>query len=45
MNKEQIKDRIKYLKMELIHEGYHDGWVLKGMREELESLQEELKND
>ena len=45
MNKEQIKESIKYLKMELIHEAYHDGWVLKGMKEELESLEERLKHE
>ena len=42
MNKEQLKDRIKYLKSELAHEGYHDGWVLKGMKEELEVLEKTL---
>tara|TARA_B100000073_G_scaffold344861_1_gene352580 strand:+ start:246 stop:380 length:135 start_codon:yes stop_codon:yes gene_type:complete len=39
MTKEEIKKRIKYLKSELAHEGYHDGWVIKGMREELEKLE------
>tara|TARA_Y100001963_G_C6708432_1_gene413071 strand:+ start:647 stop:784 length:138 start_codon:yes stop_codon:yes gene_type:complete len=42
MNKKQIKDRINYLKMELAHEGYHDGWVLKGLREELKKLEKEI---
>ena len=42
MNKIQIEDRIKYLKSELAHEGYHDGWVLKGMREELKKLRKIL---
>ena len=40
-----MKERIDYLKMELVHEAYHDGWVLKGMKEELESLEKRLKND
>ncbi len=39
MTKEEIKKRIKYLKSELAHEGYHDGWVIKGMGEELEKLE------
>ena len=39
MTKEEIKKRIKYLKSELAHVGYHDGWVIKGMREELEKLE------
>ena len=43
MTKEQIKKRIDYLKMEITHEGYHDGWTLKGMREEVEWLEKELK--
>ena len=34
MTKEQIKERIEYLKIELAHHGHHDGWVLKGMKEE-----------
>ena len=41
MTEKQIKDRINYLKTELAHEGYHDGWVLKGMREELKQLEKE----
>ena len=38
MSKEQIKDRIKYLKMELAHSHYHDGWVVQGMKDELKDL-------
>ena len=45
MNKKQIKERIRYLKMELAHERYHDGWVVVGMREELDSLEKKLKNN
>jgi len=45
MTKEQMKDRIKYLKMEIAHSGYHDGWTLKGMKEELRWLEEELINN
>lgn len=43
VSREQAEARVKYLKSELIREGYHDGWTLKGMREELEWLEKELK--
>ena len=42
MTKKQIRERMDYLKMEITHAGYHDGWVLKGMKEELEWLRKEL---
>tara|TARA_Y100001938_G_scaffold149869_1_gene238385 strand:+ start:1440 stop:1586 length:147 start_codon:yes stop_codon:yes gene_type:complete len=42
MNKQQIKERINYLNMELAHSHYHDGWVLNGMREELSKLKKKL---
>tara|TARA_Y100001963_G_C6736540_1_gene426712 strand:+ start:26 stop:172 length:147 start_codon:yes stop_codon:yes gene_type:complete len=42
MTKEQIKKRIKYLKSELAHEGYHDGWTLEGMKKELSKLEKDL---
>ena len=42
MTKEEIKKRIKYLKSELTHEGYHDGWTLKGMKDEKKWLEKEL---
>ena len=45
MTKKLIEKRIKYLEMEISHHGYHDGWVLKGMREELKWLKESLKDD
>ena len=44
MTKKQIKDRIEYLKMELTHEGYHDGWVLQGMKQELKKLEDKIDN-
>ena len=43
MTKEQIKKRIEYLKMELAHHGYHDGWTLKGMKEELKLLEKKCQ--
>ena len=36
--RKQIKDRIQYFKMELAHSHYHDGWVIKGLKEELNKL-------
>ena len=38
MNRQQIKERIQYLKTELAHSHYHDGWVIKGLKEELNKL-------
>ncbi len=35
--------RVKYLKSEISHRSYHDGWTLKGMEEELKWLEKELK--
>ena len=28
--------------MELLHEGYHDGWVIEGMKKELKKLKKSL---
>ena len=39
----KIKERIKYLKRELINENYWDGFTAKGFRDELKKLEEELK--
>jgi len=43
VSREQAEARLRYLKSELIREGYHDGWTLKGMKEEVEWLEKELK--
>ena len=40
MDLEDIKTRIKYLKEEIAHGGYHDGWVLSGFKKELKELVE-----
>ena len=37
-----IIKRIEYLKTEISHEGYWDGWALEGMREELIELETNL---
>tara|TARA_R100001015_G_C4571239_1_gene129256 strand:+ start:491 stop:631 length:141 start_codon:yes stop_codon:yes gene_type:complete len=42
MNKQQINDRIKYIKMELAHSHYHDGWVINGLTDELNKLTKKL---
>ena len=43
VSRKQAEERLKYLKSELAHEGYHDGWTLKGMREEVEWIEKELE--
>ena len=40
---EKIKERMKWLTMELTHQGYHDGYSLEGFRKELAKLIDELK--
>tara|TARA_Y100000310_G_scaffold267137_1_gene278997 strand:- start:1613 stop:1771 length:159 start_codon:yes stop_codon:yes gene_type:complete len=44
IKKSQIIERIFYLEMELLHEGYHDGWVIEGMKKELKKLKKSLTN-
>lgn len=39
----QIKERISYLNMEIIHEGYHDGYTLQAFKTELDKLNKELQ--
>ena len=43
VSREQAEKRLKYLKSELAHEGYHDGWTLQGLKEEFEWLTKELE--
>ena len=43
VSRKQAKARLKYLNSELAHEDYHDGWTLKGMKEEKKWLEKELK--
>tara|TARA_R110000850_G_scaffold135319_1_gene256523 strand:- start:586 stop:831 length:246 start_codon:yes stop_codon:yes gene_type:complete len=40
----KIKERITWLTTELTHEGYLDGYAIKGFREELSSLVNELES-
>ena len=39
---QQVKDGLSYLKSELAHSGFHDGWVIKGLQEELNQLEAKL---
>jgi hypothetical protein len=34
------KEYKKYLKSELSHSGFHDGWVIAGLKKELKKLEE-----
>ena len=38
-NLEETNKRIKYLKTELAHERFHDGWVVSSMKKELKELE------
>ena len=42
MNKKQIEERIGYLKTELAHRGFWDGWCIQGMEEELKELKKKF---
>ena len=43
MTEEEIENRISYLKTELGHSGFHDGWSLTGMKKELKNLLEKKR--
>ena len=43
VSRKQAEERLKYLRTELAHERYWDGWSVQGMREEAEWLEKELK--
>tara|TARA_Y100000590_G_C15323888_1_gene865020 strand:- start:586 stop:732 length:147 start_codon:yes stop_codon:yes gene_type:complete len=45
MNQKKIEERIAYLKSELAHSGFHDGWVIKGLQEELNQLEARRKKN
>jgi hypothetical protein len=40
MTDDEIGERISYLKMELLHSGFHDGWSSVSMKKELKKLLE-----
>ena len=39
----EIRKRIEYLRGELTHERFHDGWVVAGIKQEFKQLQKKLK--
>jgi hypothetical protein len=39
----EVESRIKFITMELVHEGYLPGIVVKGFKNELAKLEAELK--
>ena len=43
VSRKQAEAIVIYLNSELILQGHHDGFTLKGMKEELEWLEKELK--
>ena len=43
VSRKQAEAILKYFITELAHEGYHDGWTLKGMKEEKDWIEKELK--
>ena len=42
MKVDKVIKRIEYLRMEIAHEGFWDGYALEGMREELSELETKL---
>ena len=40
--KKDIQERIKYVKSQLAAAGRNDGWVVQGMKDELERLEKKL---
>ncbi len=45
MDKKKTLKRIEYLKTELAHSRYWDGWVVAGMKKELKELENKMKVD
>ena len=43
VSRKQAEERLKYLNEQLAHSGYWDGWSLKGMKEEKEWIESQLK--
>jgi hypothetical protein len=39
----EIKDRIIFIKTEIVMKNYSDGWTIKGLEDELHKLEEKLK--
>ena len=45
VSRERALARLDYLKSELAHRDYHDGWTIKGMEEEVEWIESQLGDD
>ena len=45
VSRERAQARLNYLKTELAHRNYHDGWTIKGMEEEVEWLESQLNGE
>ena len=43
MKKQNLEERIAYLKEQLSAHGHLDGWVIQGFRQELERLEKKSK--
>tara|TARA_Y100001937_G_scaffold18747_1_gene25891 strand:- start:3803 stop:4267 length:465 start_codon:yes stop_codon:yes gene_type:complete len=45
VSRERAEARLQYLRTEIAHEDYHDGWTLQGMKDEVEWLENQLGID
>jgi len=45
VSRERAQARLQYLRTEIAHDSYHDGWTLQGMKDEVEWLESELGID
>ena len=45
MKLEEMNKRMEYLKTEIAHGGFWDGYALEGMKKELKKLEELLEKD
>ena len=39
----RLEEEIQRVEIELVHDGYHDGWTLKHLKNKLKKLKKELK--
>ena len=45
VSRERAEARLQYLRTEIAHEDYHDGWTLQGMKDEVKWLESQLGID
>tara|TARA_Y100000004_G_C8591593_1_gene276690 strand:+ start:295 stop:447 length:153 start_codon:yes stop_codon:yes gene_type:complete len=43
MKRDKMEERIKYLKTEIAHGAYWDGFALQGMKKELKELERKIQ--